>query len=79
MRNKSGKTPILASIASIFVILGFYGSVFYFLFNTDMINEETIVFNIRLIYLLISILAGLIIIIFVLISNKDKLEGKKKK
>lgn len=77
--NKNGKNSLLASITSIFVILGFYCSVFYFLFNTDMINKDTITFNIRLIYMFLSILAGLIIIVFVMISNKDKLEEKKKK
>lgn len=77
--NQKGESNIISVLALIFLIIGAYGSLAYFLINTKIINETTAIFHMKFMYFLISLLFGAIVILYVLVLNKNKSEGKKKK
>ncbi len=60
------------------MILGIYGALAYFLINTDKITTETLISNIKFVYFLLALLFGAVIVLYVVLLNKNK-GGRKKK
>lgn len=75
--NRKAENGIISILLLILGIVAAYGSLAYFLINTNLIEEMGYVFHVKLIYFLISLLFGALVILWVIVLNRNKNRGKK--